>query len=83
MGVSKTSHPEIRNDEMLLLNGTISDYKRCTFVTKRLGKQVQNESGQLLQNAWNPRSGFPIFPIFVEKWEKEFREKIKKEEDKQ
>lgn len=69
------NHPELGKNQVFLTNGTKSDYNSCTFVTKSLGKQAYSATGQKLRSYYEYGSPPPVFPIFIEIWEKELREK--------
>jgi hypothetical protein len=69
------NHPELGHKEVFLMNATKSDFQHCTFVTKRIGKQAYDNSGRELRRCYEPDLPPPVFPVFVERWEKRMREK--------
>lgn len=70
-----THHPELRKNEVFLMNATKSDFSHCTFVTKRLGEQAYSNIGVRLRSYYEPDLPPPVFPLFIETWEKRMKEK--------
>lgn len=69
------THPELGHKEVFLMNATRSDFQHFTFVTKRIGKQAYSSAGVPLRNYYEYGSPPPVFPVFVERWEKGMRKK--------